>query len=500
MLEAMRRNASSFLIQILFAAIVIVFVFWGVNTGGQKAQPVAKVNGETILDGTFLRAYQDRVRFHQAFNRTLTDEDTERIKNEVLDDLIIEELILQEAESQRIVVSDHELALHIMDMSQFQDEEGRFDEEIYDRELKRYRQSRAKFEESQRDRLIVQRMEGLVRRSVQVSEAEVREQYDEDNHKLNLEFVRISTSLFRADVDTSEERVQTYADENLADCQAYYDENFERLYSKPKRVQASQIMMKIEPDDPKQLADEVRSRMEGVLAEVQAGEVSFEDLASKYSEDASARFGGDLGFFDENRTGAPYGDEAFKAAAFSMAEGDISDLVETAEGLHIIRVEKIEEATVQEFDEVKLEIAERLLVDTEAPEMARQYAEEIAVPFSQGNDPDELLGRRNLRIQETGLFSVGATAIPRIGNSPEILGAALEHEGIGKGPPTAYSVFDNWVVFRVLEEQEPDPAGYAAARDEVEQTLLRRKRHDRLEAWRDSLKESADIKIFDLAL
>lgn len=500
MLEVMRRNARSFLIQILFAVIVIVFVFWGVNTGGQKAQPVARVNGETILDGTFLRAYQDRIRFHQAFNRTLTDEDTERIKNEVLDDLIIQELILQEAGAQDIMVSDHELACHIMDMSQFQDEEGRFDEDLYTREIDRYRQTRAKFEENQRESLTIQRLESLVRRAVQVSEAEVKDQYEKDNHKLDLEFVRVSTSLFRAEVDTGGDRVQGFLAEHLGECQAYYDDNFERLYSKPKRVKASQIMMTTGPDDSKQLADEVRSRMENVLAEINAGEIPFDELAKKYSEDASARFGGDLGFFDENRTGSPYGDEAFKVAAFAMEAGETSGLVETGEGLHVIRVEQVEDATIQEFDEVKIEIAERLLVDVEAPQMARQYAEELAVPFSQGNDPSELLGRRNLRVQETGLFSVGATSIPRIGNSPEILSAALEHEGIGKGPPTAFQVFDNWIVFRVTEEQEPDPAGFEAANDEVEQTLLRRKRYERLEAWRDSLKEDADIKIFDLAL
>lgn len=500
MLETMRKNASSFVIQLLFAAIVVVFVFWGVNTGGQRARPVAKVNGESVLDGTFVRAYQDRIRFMQRYNDNMTDEEIERIKNDVLDNLIIRELILQSAESERIVVSDHELASHIMDLRQFQDEEGHFDQDIYERELRRYRQSRTKFEENQREDLRVQRMEALVRRSVAVSEGEVREQYEEDNHKLNLEFVRISSALFRTEVDAGEERVATYLSEHATECRDNYDENFDRLYNQPKRVQASQIFMAIGPADDSALADEVRRRMADVLTEVKAGEVPFEDLAAKYSEHHTARYGGDLGFFDENRGGDPYGEDAFRTAAFSMAEGDISELVETSLGVHILQIEAVQEAVSQTFEEVGPEIAERLLVDEEAPALAEQYAEEVAMPFSQGQTPTELLDRHSIRVQQTDLFPVASPSIPRIGAAPELLGAALAQEEVGKGPPTAFRVLDNWIVFRVIDEQKPDPAGFAAAREEVESTLLRRKRHTRLQAWRDSLKEDADITIFDIAL
>ncbi len=500
MLETMRKNASSFVIQLLFAAIVVVFVFWGVNTGGQRARPVAKVNGESVLDGTFVRAYQDRIRFMQRYNDNMTDEEIERIKNDVLDSLIIRELILQAADREGIVVSDHELANHIMDLRQFQDEEGRFDQEIYERELRRYRQSRTQFEEKQREDLLVQRMESVVRRSVQISDEEVRLQYEEDNHKLNLEFVRISSALFRTEVDAGEARVATYLAEHETECRDNYDENYDRLYNQPKRVQASQIFMAIGPDDGAELAAEVRRRMADVLLEVKAGEVPFEDLAAKYSEHHTARYGGDLGFFDENRGGDPYGEEAFRAAAFAMTEGETSELVETSLGVHILQVEAVQDAKSQTFDEVGLEIAEKLLVDEEAPELARQYADEVAMPFSQGQNPTELLDRHSIRVQQTDLFAVAAPSIPRIGAAPELLGAALAQDEVGKGPPTAFRVLDNWIVFRVLEEQTPDPAGFEAAREEVASTLIRRKRHTRLQAWRDSLKEDAAITIFDIAL
>ena len=500
MLETMRKNASSFVIQILFAVIVIVFVFWGVNTGGRRTEPVAKVNGETILDGEFINAYQDRIRFAQRYNRNLTDEEIERIKNEVLDDLIVRQLILQVAEDEGIVVSDHELALHIMEMRQFQDEEGRFDEELYTKELERYRQNRATYEENQRNSLIIGRTEAMIRRSVQASEAEVKEQYDRDNHQLNLEFVRVSSTPFRAEVDASEERVAEFLASEEDRCRNYYSENYDRLYHKPKRVQASQIFMALGPDDPADLVEEVRRRMEDVLTQARAGATTFEDLVAKYSEHRTASFGGDLGFFDENRQGDPYGEEAFKAMAFSMSEGDISELVETSKGIHVIRVDSVEEATTQEFDEVKLEIAERMLVDDEAPQLARNHAEEIAVPFARGDDPAEQMAEHSLRVQETGLFAVGEPSIPRIGAAPEILAAAIAHGSVGSGPPTPFAVFDSWVVFRVIAEQLPDPARFADEAEEIRTTLLRRKRYERLQAWRDSLKADADIAIYDIAL
>ncbi len=500
MLEVMRRHASSFLIQVLFAIIVIVFVFWGVNTGGDRAQPVAKVNGERILDGEFANAYQSRIRFAQQFNRDLSDAEIERIKGEVLDDLIVRELILQTAEDQGLLVSDHELALHIMGMSQFQDEEGRFDKALYDRELHRYRQSKTQFEENQREDLLIQRVESLVRRSVNVSDAEVLEQFNKDNHQLNLEFVRVSSALFRSEVDTDADRVAAYLADHEDDCRAYYEENYDRLYFKPKRVQASQIFMAFDDADSEELRGEIRRRMADVLAEARAGVVPFEDLAAKYSEHSSARFGGDLGFFDENRGGSPYGEEAFKAAAFSMESGEVSEVIETSLGLHILRIETVEDETTQSFDDVKLEIAERKMVDEEAPELARQYAEEIAATFSKGETPLELMDRMNVRVQETGLFALGAPSIPRIGDSPEIRSAAVANEVLGSGPPTAFEVYDSWIVFRVIDEKLPDPGELENQREEIASALLRRKRYDRVDAWRDSLKADADIEVFDIAM
>ena len=81
---------------------------------------------------------------------------------------------------------------------------------------------------------------------------------------------------------------------------------------------------------------------------------------------------------------------------------------------------------------------------------------------------------------------MGAPSIPRIGDSPEIVAAAVAHEGIGKGPPTAFQVYDNWIAFRVTEEQLPDPTGFESARDEILSNQLRRKRYERVQAWRDS--------------
>ncbi len=500
MLEVMRRNARSFVIQIVFAVIVVVFIFWGVGSQGDRPTPVAKVNGTSILDGEFNNAFQDRIRFAQRYDQEMTDERIAGLKTEVLDDLIVRELILQTAEDEGLVVSDHELALSIMAMRHFQDEEGRFDQELYETNLRQLRKSETMFEEEQREGLLIQRMEGMIRRAVHVSEAELLDQYNKDNHKLNLEFVRISSALFRAEVDASEERVAQYATDHETECRAYFDENYERLYHTPKRVQASQIMMLIDPEDPQELRDEVKRRMEGVLEEVKAGDMSFTDLAAKYSDHHSARFGGDLGFFDENRQGSPYGEEAFKAAAFSLGEGELSELITTSEGLHILQIEKIEDESTKEFDEVKLEIAERLLVDDEAPELARQFAEELAAPFSQNGDTQEKMDSMNLRSQETGLFAVGEPSIPRIGAAPEILSAAMEQEPIGQGPPTAFSVFDNWIVFRVIAEELPNPAGYEDAREELAATQLRRKRYDRVDAWKDSLKADAEIAIYDVSL
>ena len=161
-----------------------------------------------------------------------------------------------------------------------------------------------------------------------------------------------------------------------------------------------------------------------VLAETKAAGADFEALAKKYSEDGSAPRGGDLGLFDDKRMVKP-----FTEAAFSMEVGQVSDLVETQYGLHIIKVEEIQEAEEKQLADVKLEIAKELMKDERAPDLARTYAETLLPVLNgtvTGADADALLAEKSLTVQSSGEFSRKDRRIPKLGVSKDALSAAFD--------------------------------------------------------------------------
>ena len=137
----------------------------------------------------------------------------------------------------------------------------------------------------------------------------------------------------------------------------YYEDNKDDFYI--DQVKASHILIKTIDDQDKELSDEekekAKKKAEEVLKKAKAGE-DFSELAKKYSQDTlSAQNGGDLGFFKRGEMVKP-----FEEAAFSMKVGEISDLVKSDFGYHIIKVTD-KENRQKTFDEVKDTIKQTLI-------------------------------------------------------------------------------------------------------------------------------------------
>ncbi|GMT41685.1 MAG: peptidylprolyl isomerase [bacterium] len=133
------------------------------------------------------------------------------------------------------------------------------------------------------------------------------------------------------------------------EARGYYMANMKK-YENPKMVKARHILIKVALDADEAVKKETIKRVEEILKKYENGE-KFEDLAKKYSEGPSAPRGGDLGFFRRGVMSKP-----FEEAAFSMKQGEISGIVNTRFGMHIIKVDEVKEATAIEFDNVKPQI------------------------------------------------------------------------------------------------------------------------------------------------
>ncbi len=122
-------------------------------------------------------------------------------------------------------------------------------------------------------------------------------------------------------------------------------------FKQPEQVSARHILIKVDPSDSQEKKDAAKKKIDAVLAEARAGKGDFGELARKYSEGPSGPNGGDLGSFGRGQMVPP-----FEEAAFKLAKGDISDVVETMFGYHIIKVEDKKEAATIAFEDAKGDI------------------------------------------------------------------------------------------------------------------------------------------------
>ena len=166
-----------------------------------------------------------------------------------------------------------------------------------------------------------------------------------------------------------------------AELEAYYRDNEVRL-TLPEQVRVRHILLSWRPLGKPDDRAALREQLTGILKRARAGE-DFAELAREYSDDSTAEHGGDVGFFHRGQM-VP----AFEMAAFSLQPGEISDIVETPFGVHILRLEERKEARLLPLDEVREQLREHIREERmevavkQETERLRQEGEiEILIPL-----------------------------------------------------------------------------------------------------------------------
>jgi peptidyl-prolyl cis-trans isomerase C len=227
------------------------------------------------------------------------------VRRQILDALITQELLWQEAEAKQLVASDAEVAARVAAVKQ-----SAGSEESYRTEL-----ARAGFTE---------------------------EQFVDDLRR-QLSVERLINEEIAAGLSISDEEVH-----------AFYEANTEQL-TRPEQIHARHILVKVAPDADEAAKQDARKRIEAVLAEARKPGADFAELARKHSEGPSAPQGGDLGFVPKGRL-VP----EFEAAAWALNAGQISDVVETQFGYHVIELQERRPAQVAAEAEVSDRIRDHL--------------------------------------------------------------------------------------------------------------------------------------------
>jgi peptidyl-prolyl cis-trans isomerase D len=252
---------------------------------------------------------------------------------------------------------------------------GKFDMNTYRSVLAQQGLTERDFEGRQRESMLATRLENMETQSLIVTDAEARAEYQRKNLKVGLQYLAFDSKTFAGKVDKNPSLVKAYFDKNRStfripekrdfdyivgssadfvqsahttesELQRSYREGMDS-YRQPERVQVRHILIKTQ-GKPKEDAPKLKAKAEDLLKQLQHGG-DFAELAKKNSEDTgSAEKGGELGFVVRGQT-VPN----FEKAAFSLKPGELSGLVETEYGYHILQVENKQAAHTQTFEEVR---------------------------------------------------------------------------------------------------------------------------------------------------
>ena len=188
------------------------------------------------------------------------------------------------------------------------------------------------FTEAQVAEELAERMRQTITTAVEVSEREVWDAYVAENDRARIKHVRFSPSYYREQLNPTAEELDAWVEAHPEEIDREYEQNSHRYTNLEPQVRARHILIKASRDASEDVRDAARTRAEELLARIRAG-ADFAELARENSEDTgSARRGGDLDYNPRGRMVAE-----FDETQFNLEVGEVSDLVETTFGFHIIQ-------------------------------------------------------------------------------------------------------------------------------------------------------------------
>lgn len=521
------RNNSKVMMGLLFLLIIPSFVLFGMEGYSRftdNATAVARVDGHKITRQDWDEAHKrevDRIRGQMpGVDPRLLD--SPEVRQATLEQMLNERLLAVAAQKQMLITSDARLARELQQdpvISGLRGPDGKLDMERY-RQLAasqgltpegyeaRVRQdlsSRQVLQPLQSSALALakptdaalqawlQRREVQVQRfaskdfvvKVQVSDADLDSYYRTHAERFrsaesaDVEYLVLDLQSLMASITLPEQ-----------DLRSYYEQNLQRLSGQEQR-RASHILINAAKDASLAERDKARARAQELLAQLRKAPKQFADLARKHSQDpGSAAQGGDLDFFARGAMVKPFED-----AVFGMKEGDISDLVESEFGFHIIWLTAIKSPKAPSFEAMRSQLES----DLRKQQAQRKFAE-LAETFSnsvyeQADALQPVADRLKLTLKQAkGVSRTPAGGLPPELSSPKLLQALFSEEAVAKRRNTeAIEVAPNTLVSARITQHYPSVVRpLAEVRDNVRMQfvqsrsveLARSEGQARLAAWK----------------
>jgi len=488
------------LLLVICAAMVITLVPGGIGSsiglGGPGQGVVASVAGEPVTTLEVQREARQMLRQQFPRGGEQTSILIPYFAERAAQNLISRKILATEAERLGLRASDEEVRDEL--------QHGRYaatffpggnfvGQQQYESILQNADLSVPVFEQLVKNDILLDKLRNLATGAVLVTDAEVHQEFEKQNTKVKFEYAVLRKDDLLKQVQPNEAELKAFYEHNKAaynnsiperrkvryavldtakimaetavsreDLQAYYDQHRED-YRVPEQVSVSHILIKtpLPGTDGKVDAkgvEEARKKAEDILKQLKAGG-NFGELAKKHSEDpGSGKNGGSLGWIGRGRT-VP----EFEKAAFSLAKGSTSDLVQSSYGFHIIRVDDKQAAHVKPLDEVNDQIEGSIRQQKAAQTAANQVNALLAQARSAGLE--KAAAAKGMNVVNADFVSRTDT-LPGIGNSPQFMNAVFSQAE--KSPPDQVQLPQGYAVFEVLAIKPPATPTFDEIRSRVE--------------------------------
>lgn len=490
---------------ILLLFIFPSFAFFGLESysrfsGGDNA--VAKVAGQSITQQDWDAALREQMeRFRQMFGARFDAKmfDTPEVKQEVLDNLIAQKALAAEASRMKLAVSDQSLQQAILEVPGLVGADGKFDGARYKELLAMQGMTPAMYEARLRYDLTLQQLNSSIQATAFAPKALAARLSDLNDQERVVQELLVKASDYAGQVKITDDMLKAYYEKNsqqflvpeqakieyvvldskaLAaqtpvsedDIKSYYEQNAQH-YTTEEQRRASHILITVKKDASAAEKAAAKAKAEALLAQVRKDPSSFAKVAKENSQDpGSAEVGGDLGYFGKHAMVKPFEDAVYK-----LKQGEISDLVETDFGYHIIELTGIKPASVKPLAEVRDEIAAEIkkqLVEKKFAELADIFGNTV---YEQADSLKPVAEKLKLNIQTAA--NVTRTPNPVLApnvpyNDPKFLKALFTDDVIrDKHNTEVVEVAPNTLIAGHMVEHK---AAYKRPFEEVQATVRER--------------------------
>ena len=372
----------------------------------------------------------------------------------------------------------------------------------------------SQFEQQVKQDLLLQKLRGLIEGGVSVSDSEIQQEFRRENTKVKLEYAVLALDKVMSEIHPTEAELKAFFERNQAryanampekrkanyividnakvaeqvqvtrdDLLRYYNQHRDE-YRVPDEVQLRLIQVRTPPPgpdgkvDPKAI-DAARQKAEDILKKLKAG-TNFADLAKKESDDPSKENGGELGWIGRGRI------PDIEDQIFALNKGQTSDVLRSALGFNIVRVEDKRTAHVQTLDEVKAAI-EPLVRQEKAARASETLANDVRT-LARTAGLEAAAAKYGLTVIHSEVFS-RTDSLPGVGNAPELMDALFGAHV--KDPPEATTLPQGRVVFQVTEIKPPQKPTFDDVRARVEADIKQERASELLQKQTQELSDRA---------